>query len=97
MVLVGSVEATILVLFVVVVFGPHVAERLRVPGIVGLIFGGMLFGPFMIGWLEADGLVVDLGAIGILYLMFHCWSIAPRSSSGCSSPASCWSARRRPP
>jgi len=69
-VLVGTVEATMLVLFVVVVFGPIVAERFRIPGIIGLIFGGMLFGPFVIGWLEADGLVDDLGSIGILYLMF---------------------------
>jgi len=69
-VLIGSVEATLLVLLVVVVFGPLVAERLRIPGIVGLIFGGTLFGPFVIAWLRADGLVTELGAIGILYLMF---------------------------
>ena len=68
--LVGSVEATILVLFAIVVFGPYLAERIRIPGIVGLIFGGMIFGPFVIGWLDGNGLIVDLGAIGILYLMF---------------------------
>ncbi len=68
--LVGSVEATIAVLFAVVVLGPILAERLRIPGIVGLIAGGMIFGPFVIGWLESGGLVTDLGAIGILYLMF---------------------------
>jgi Kef-type K+ transport system membrane component KefB len=69
-VLIGSVEATIAVLFAVVVLGPIVAERLRIPGIVGLIAGGMIFGPFVIGWLESGGLVTDLGSIGILYLMF---------------------------
>ncbi len=69
-VLVGSVEATIAVLFAVVVLGPILAERLRIPGIVGLIAGGMIFGPFVIGWLESGGLVTDLGSIGILYLMF---------------------------
>ena len=68
--LIGTVETTILVLFTIVVFGPVLAERLHIPGIVGLIAGGMLFGPFVIGWLEADGLVADLGAIGIPYLMF---------------------------
>ncbi len=68
--IVGTVEATILVLLLVVVFGPNLAERFRIPGIVGLIFGGMIFGPYAIGWLEADGLVTELGAIGILYLMF---------------------------
>jgi Kef-type K+ transport system membrane component KefB len=70
MMLIGSVEATIAVLFAVVVLGPIVAERLRIPGIVGLIAGGMIFGPFVIGWLESGGLVTDLGSIGILYLMF---------------------------
>jgi Kef-type K+ transport system membrane component KefB len=69
-VLVGTVEATLLILLLVIVFGPTLFERFGIPGIVGLIFGGMLFGPFMIGWLEADGLVNELGAIGILYLMF---------------------------
>ena len=68
--LVGSVEATIAVLLAVVVLGPTLAERFRIPGIVGLIAGGMVFGPFVIGWLESGGLVDDLGAIGILYLMF---------------------------
>ena len=68
--LIGSVEATIAVLFAIVVLGPTLAERFRIPGIVGLIAGGMIFGPFVIGWLSAGGLVDDLGAIGILYLMF---------------------------
>lgn len=68
--LAGTVEATVLILLVIVVFGPVLAERFRIPGLVGLIAGGMLFGPFMIGWLEYGGLVTELGAIGILYLMF---------------------------
>lgn len=69
-VLIGTVEATIAVLFAIVVLGPTLAERLRIPGIVGLIAGGMIFGPFVIGWLESGSLVDDLGSIGILYLMF---------------------------
>lgn len=68
--LVGSVEATLLILLLIIVFGPIIAERFRIPGLIGLIFGGMIFGPFVIGWLGPNGLVADLGAIGILYLMF---------------------------
>ena len=68
--LIGSVEATIAVLFAIVVLGPTLAERFRIPGIVGLIAGGMIFGPFVIGWLSSGGLVDDLGSIGLLYLMF---------------------------
>lgn len=66
----GSVEVTITILFAVVALGPIIAERLRIPGLVGLIAGGTLFGPFVIDWLEADGLVSELGSIGILVLMF---------------------------
>ena len=69
-VLVGSLEATLLVLLIVVLFGPIITERFRIPGLIGLIVGGIIFGPFVIGWLEADGLVSQLGGIGILYLMF---------------------------
>ena len=68
--LVGTVEATLLILLAIIVFGPAIAERFGIPGLVGLIAGGMLFGPFVIGWLEEGGLVTELGAIGILWLMF---------------------------
>ena len=37
---------------------------------MGLIFGGTLVGPFVLGWINPGGLVGDLGAIGILWLMF---------------------------
>ncbi len=67
---VGSLEMSLFVLLVIVVFGPIISERFGIPAIVGLIFGGVLFGPFVIGWLEQGGIVTDLGAIGILYLMF---------------------------
>ena len=68
--LVGTVEVTLLVLLVAILAGPIVAERFGIPGLLGLIFFGMLFGPYMSGWLGRTSLVVDLGAIGILYLMF---------------------------
>lgn len=68
--LIGTVEATLLVLLLVIVFGPIIAERFRIPGIIGLIAGGVIVGPFVLGWLRNSGLVVELGAIGILYLMF---------------------------
>lgn len=68
--LVGTVEVTLLVLLFAILAGPILAERFRIPGLLGLIFFGMLFGPYMLGWLGRTGLVIDLGAIGILYLMF---------------------------
>ncbi len=53
-----------------VLAGPIIAERVKVPGMVGLIFLGMLFGPFVFGWVEPTGLIGIVGAIGLLYLMF---------------------------
>lgn len=68
--LLGTVEMTALVLLAAILAGPILGERLRVPGLLALIFLGMLFGPFGLGWLGRVDLVNDLGAVGILYLMF---------------------------
>jgi Kef-type K+ transport system membrane component KefB len=67
---VSSVEMTLLLLLVAILIGPMLAERVRVPGMLGLIFLGMVFGPFVLGWVRRGGLVSDLGQVGILYLMF---------------------------
>lgn len=61
---------TSLVLLAAILAGPILGAKLRVPGLLALIFLGMLFGPFGLGWPGRIDLVFDLGAIGILYLMF---------------------------
>lgn len=66
----STVEMTMLILFAAILIGPILGERFRVPGLLALIFLGMLFGPFGLGWLGRVNLVFDLGDIGILYLMF---------------------------
>lgn len=68
--LIGSVEATVALVFAIVALGPIIAERLRIPSLIGLIAGGVIFGPFVIGWLIEDSLVSELGSLGILVLMF---------------------------
>lgn len=65
-----SVELALLVLTVLVLLGPLLAERVRIPGLVGLIFLGTVFGPYVLDWLRPGGLVATIGAIGLLYLMF---------------------------
>ncbi len=67
---VGTVEMTMLVLLAIILAGPILGAKLRIPGLLALIFLGMIFGPFGLGWLGRTDLVFDLGAIGILYLMF---------------------------
>jgi Na+:H+ antiporter len=67
---VESVGAAVLLLAVIILIAPRLAERVRIPGLVGLIAGGMVIGPYVLGWVSADGLIAELGAIGLLYLMF---------------------------
>ena len=56
----------------VILIGPLViVERCRIPGLVGLLFGGMVVGPNVLGVVtDPQGVVAELGAIGLLYLMF---------------------------
>lgn len=68
--MIGSVEVALLILLAIIIAGPILAERLKIPGLIGLIFLGMLVGPFVLGWVRSEGLVSDLGEIGLLYLMF---------------------------
>ncbi len=65
-----SAEWTFFVAAVVILVGPLLVERLGLPGIVGVILGGVLVGPFVLGWVERDGIVESLGELGILFLMF---------------------------
>lgn len=53
----------------VVLFMPLIMERLRIPGLIGLILGGYLIGPEALDLVDANSLK-GLGAIGLLYLMF---------------------------
>ncbi|HEY3726511.1 MAG TPA: cation:proton antiporter [Solirubrobacteraceae bacterium] len=60
-----------LVLFLVVIVGPPVLERARLPGIIGLLVGGYVIGPHGLNLIGAGNATVpELGQIGLLYLMF---------------------------
>lgn len=48
---------------------PILAERVRVPGVIGLIVAGAAVGPHGAGLLERDQTIVLLGTVGLLYLM----------------------------
>ncbi|MGI9180451.1 MAG: cation:proton antiporter [Longimicrobiaceae bacterium] len=52
------------------VSAPLLFERLRVPGIVGLLVAGAIVGPNALGLLARDPTIVLLGTVGLLYLMF---------------------------
>lgn len=63
-----AVFALLLVLLLVV---PPLAERLRIPGLVGLLVAGIVVGPKALALLERDAAIVLLGNVGLIFIMFQ--------------------------
>jgi Kef-type K+ transport system membrane component KefB/mannitol/fructose-specific phosphotransferase system IIA component (Ntr-type)/nucleotide-binding universal stress UspA family protein len=61
------IVALAMVLFLVV---PVLFERMRLPGIIGLLLAGAVAGPHGLGVLARDATIVLLGTVGLLYLVF---------------------------
>jgi Kef-type K+ transport system membrane component KefB len=53
-----------------ILVAPLLFQRLRIPGLLGLICAGALIGPSMLGLLARDGTIILLGTVGLIYLMF---------------------------
>ena len=58
-----------LVLFIIL-FGPLVLNRLRIPPIIGLIIAGAVIGPHGLHLMMRDASIVLFGTVGLLYIMF---------------------------
>ncbi|PKN85353.1 MAG: cation:proton antiporter [Chloroflexi bacterium HGW-Chloroflexi-8] len=59
-----------LTIMAVILITPLLSERIRLPGIVGLIIGGMIIGPYGFNLLGQGGVIEMLATVGLLYLMF---------------------------
>jgi Kef-type K+ transport system membrane component KefB/nucleotide-binding universal stress UspA family protein len=59
-----------LTIMAVILIAPIFFERVRLPGIVGLIGGGILIGPYGLRLLQTDEVIILLSTIGLIYLMF---------------------------
>jgi Kef-type K+ transport system membrane component KefB len=59
------------IMMVIVLIAPLLAEKLKLPGMIGLLFCGILIGPHLFGVLERDKTIELLGTIGLLYIMFQ--------------------------
>lgn len=57
-------------LFLAILVAPVLAERARIPGIIGLIAAGIVLGPDGVSLLAREGTIATLGGVGLLYLMF---------------------------
>ena len=55
---------------VIFLIAPLIFERMRLPGMIGLIIAGALVGPNAFGLLARGNTIVLLGTVGLLYLMF---------------------------
>lgn len=63
--------AIFLLVLAIILLGPVVFRRLKIPPIVGLIIAGMAVGPYGFGLLERDSSFTIFGEVGILYIMFQ--------------------------
>ncbi|WP_236738903.1 cation:proton antiporter [Chroogloeocystis siderophila] len=59
-----------LIIMAIMLVAPLLFERIKLPGIVGLILAGLVVGPYGLGLLERDSTIVLLGTVGLLFLMF---------------------------
>lgn len=60
-----------LAILAVILIAPIFSERLRLPGIVGLVVGGILIGPHGFHVIAEDGIVELFATVGLIYLMFN--------------------------
>ncbi len=59
-----------LIVMAIILITPLLSEKLKLPGIIGVIIGGMLIGPHGLGLLEDGDRIQFLSTIGLVYLMF---------------------------
>ena len=54
-----------------IIAAPVLVERVRIPGLIGLLAGGCIIGPQVLGIVgDTTGVLHELGEVGLLYLMF---------------------------
>lgn len=71
----SDILLALFIVFVAAQVGAEVAQRLKLPGVVGEIVAGCVIGPSVLGWIHpeqiAAGMPLDvLAEIGVVFLMF---------------------------
>ena len=66
----GEPVGVFLIIVSVILLAPLLSRFVRLPGIVGLVIGGILIGPYGLGLLQRTGIVESLATVGLIYLMF---------------------------
>jgi Kef-type K+ transport system membrane component KefB len=62
--------AFFLLIMSIILVTPLLSERVHLPGIIGIILGGMLIGPHVLHLIEDGDRMQFLSTIGLVYLMF---------------------------
>lgn len=62
--------AIFLTIIAITLIAPLFSERVHLPGVVGLIIGGIIVGPFGLRLLGVDQVIELFAEIGLIYLMF---------------------------
>lgn len=62
---------TFALVMLIILIAPLVMQRLRIPGIIGLIVAGAIVGPNALGILDRNETIVLLGTVGLLYIMIN--------------------------
>jgi len=71
----SDILLTLFIVFLAAQIGSEVAQRLRLPGVVGEIAAGCVVGPSLLGWITPDQIAVGtpldvLAEIGVVLLLF---------------------------
>ncbi len=59
-----------LIIIAIMLVAPLLVERLKMPGLIGLIIAGVIVGPHGLNILARDATIELLGTVGLLFLMF---------------------------
>jgi Kef-type K+ transport system membrane component KefB len=57
-------------ILLIILLSPLLLKKLRIPGIIGLIISGVIFGPYGLNLIARNAAVDLFSTIGLLYLMF---------------------------
>lgn len=66
----GEILLSLFVIFVAAQIGAEIAQRLKMPGVVGEIAAGCIIGPSVLGWIHVTESLDMLSEIGVVLLLF---------------------------
>ncbi len=66
----GAILLSLFIVFVAAQIGAEIAQRIKMPGVVGQIAAGCVVGPSVLGWVQPAEALDVLAEIGVVLLLF---------------------------